>query len=141
LDGLNNKYDFVVIDTPPNLSILTLNGLIACDELIIPVQCEYYALEGVDQLQVTLSILKNRLSREPKVRVVLTMFDARTKLSKEVAENVREYFQDKVFTTVIPRSIKLAEAPSHGKPIPLHAPDSSGAIAYKSLTDEVLSYD
>jgi len=141
LDGLNNKYDFVVIDTPPNLSSLTLNGLIACDELIIPVQCEYYALEGVDQLQVTLSILKNRLSREPKVRVVLTMFDARTKLSKEVAENVREYFQDKVFTTVIPRSIKLAEAPSHGKPIPLHAPDSSGAIAYKSLTDEVLSYD
>ena len=141
LDGLNNKYDFVVIDTPPNLSILTLNGLIACDELIIPVQCEYYALEGVDQLQVTLSILKNRLSREPKVRVVLTMFDARTKLSKEVAENVREYFQEKVFTTVIPRSIKLAEAPSHGKPIPLHAPDSTGAIAYKSLTDEVLSYD
>jgi len=141
LEGLNNKYDFVVIDTPPNLSILTLNGLIACDELIIPVQCEYYALEGVDQLQVTLSILKNRLSREPKVRVVLTMFDARTKLSKEVAENVREYFQEKVFTTVIPRSIKLAEAPSHGKPIPLHAPDSSGAIAYKSLTDEVLSYD
>jgi len=141
LEGLNNKYDFVVIDTPPNLSILTLNGLIACDELIIPVQCEYYALEGVDQLQVTLSILKNRLSREPKVRVVLTMFDARTKLSKEVAENVREYFQEKVFTTVIPRSIKLAEAPSHGKPIPLHAPDSTGAIAYKSLTDEVLSYD
>jgi chromosome partitioning protein len=141
LEGLNNKYDFVVIDTPPNLSILTLNGLIACDELIIPVQCEYYALEGVDQLQVTLSILKNRLRREPKVRVVLTMFDARTKLSKEVAENVREYFQDKVFTTVIPRSIKLAEAPSHGKPVPLHAPDSSGAIAYKSLTYEVLSYD
>lgn len=141
LEGLRDKYDYVVIDTPPNLSLLTLNGLIACDELIIPVQCEYYALEGVDQLQVTLSILKNRLGRDPKVRVLLTMFDARTKLSKEVAENVREYFQEKVFATVIPRSIKLAEAPSHGRPIHLHAPDSPGALAYKALTDEVLSND
>jgi len=141
LEGLRDKYDYVVIDTPPNLSLLTLNGLIACDELIIPVQCEYYALEGVDQLQVTLSILKNRLGRDPKVRVLLTMFDARTKLSKEVAENVREYFQEKVFATVIPRSIKLAEAPSHGRPIHLHAPDSPGAFAYKALTEEVLSND
>lgn len=141
LEGLSNKYDYVVIDTPPNLSLLTLNGLIACDELIIPVQCEYYALEGVDQLQVTLSILKNRLGRDPKIRVLLTMFDARTKLSKEVAENVREYFHEKVFATVIPRSIKLAEAPSHGKPIHLHAPDSPGALAYKALTEEVLSND
>jgi chromosome partitioning protein len=132
------KYDYIVIDTPPNLSILTLNSLIACDELIIPVQCEYYALEGVDQLQVTLNILKNRLGRDPKVRVVLTMFDARTKLSKEVAENVRDFFKDNVFETVIPRSVKLAEAPSHGKPIHLHAPDSPGALAYKALTEEVL---
>lgn len=134
----NTKYDYIVIDTPPNLSILTLNSLIACDELIIPVQCEYYALEGVDQLQVTLNILKNRLGRDPKIRVVLTMFDARTKLSKEVAENVRDFFKDNVFKTVIPRSIKLAEAPSHGKPIHLHAPDSPGALAYKALTEEVL---
>lgn len=141
LEGLGEKYDYVVIDTPPNLSILTLNGLIACDELIIPVQCEYYALEGVDQLQVTLNILRSRLNRDPKIRVVLTMFDARTKLSKEVAENVRDYFKDRVFSTVIPRSIKLAEAPSHGKPIHLHAPDSTGAIAYKSLTEEVLNDD
>ena len=89
-------------------------------------------------MQVTLNILKNRLGRDPKIRVVLTMFDARTKLSKEVAENVRDFFKDNVFKTVIPRSIKLAEAPSHGKPIHLHAPDSPGALAYKALTEEVL---
>ncbi|NPV63639.1 MAG: ParA family protein [Methanotrichaceae archaeon] len=134
-----NGYDYVLIDTPPSLGILTLNSLVACNTLIIPVQTEYFAMEGMSQLLKIIKMVEERLlGSSIKRRYLLTMYDARTNLSKEVAEQVREHFQDQVFKTVIPRSVKLAEAPSHGKPISLHEPDSPGAKAYEQLAAEVM---
>jgi chromosome partitioning protein len=134
-----NQYEFVVLDSPPNLGILTVNGLVACSTLIIPVQCEYYSLKGMAQLLKMVELIKTRIGNEPKRRVLLTMYDHRTNLSKQVAEQVREYFKNEVYQTVIPRNVKLAEAPARQKPIVLHAPDSTGAEAYKKFAEEVLN--
>lgn len=134
-----NGYDYVLIDTPPSLGILTLNSLVACNTLIIPVQTEYFAMEGMSQLLKIIKMVEERLlGSSIKRRYLLTMYDARTNLSKEVAEQVRGHFKDEVYKTIIPRSVKLAEAPSHGKPISLHEPDSPGALAYEQLANEVI---
>ncbi|OPY55529.1 MAG: cell division inhibitor MinD [Methanosaeta sp. PtaU1.Bin060] len=134
-----NGYDYILIDTPPSLGILTLNSLVACNTLIIPVQTEYFAMEGMSQLLKIIKMVEERLlGSSIKRRYLLTMYDARTNLSKEVAEQVRGHFKDEVYKTIIPRSVKLAEAPSHGKPISLHEPDSPGALAYEQLANEVI---
>lgn len=139
-DKLNalNGYDYVVVDTPPSLGLLTINSLVACSLLLIPLQCEFYALAGTSLLLDVLDKVKTRLNNDPKIRIVLTMYDARTNLSKQVADNVREIFPGEVFQTIIPRNVKLAEAPSFGQPIYLYDPYSVGADAYKKLVDEVL---
>lgn len=138
-----DRYDYILVDCPPSLGLLTLNGLVAAqDGVIIPVQCEYLALEGLSQLNQTLQRVRTALSPSLRVRgVVLTMFDGRTNLSNDVVKEVRRFFPDQVFTVVIPRSIRLAEAPSYGQPISVYAPGSSGAEAYASLAREVLAGD
>jgi chromosome partitioning protein len=138
-----DRYDYVLIDCPPSLSLLTINGLIAATNgVIIPVQCEYLALEGLGQLTQTLSRIRTSLYPEMKVRgVILTMFDGRTKLAVDVVSEVRQYFGDQVFQSVIPRSIRLAEAPSYGIPVSHYAPDSNAARAYAALAREVLEQD
>jgi chromosome partitioning protein len=136
--GALNDYDYIIIDTPPSLGILTLNSLVACNTLIIPVQAEYFAMEGMSQLLKIIKMVEERLlgSRINR-RYLLTMYDARTNLSKEVGDQVREHFKDEVYKTIIPRNVKLAEAPSHGKPVSLHDPESAGAKAYEKLAEEV----
>jgi chromosome partitioning protein len=135
-----NGYDYVIIDTPPSLGILTLNSLVACNTLIIPIQTEYFALEGMSQLIKIIKMVEERLlGSSIKRRYLLTMYDGRANLSKEVAEQVRGHFKEDVYKTIIPRNVKLAEAPSHGKPISLHDPDSPGAKAYEHLAEEVIS--
>ncbi|PIU67932.1 MAG: sporulation initiation inhibitor Soj [Armatimonadetes bacterium CG07_land_8_20_14_0_80_40_9] len=136
---LKYSYDYILIDCPPSLGLLTINALVAADELIIPVQCEFYALEGLSQLLKTIELVRMRLSPELKVRgVLLTMFDTRTNLSKEVAEEIRNYFKGKVFQALIPRSVRLSEAPSFGQPVIVYAPQSQGAEAYTLLAKEVV---
>ncbi|RLF78005.1 ParA family protein, partial [Thermococci archaeon] len=125
LAKIKDKYDYVIIDTPPSLGILTMNSLVASDEVIIPIQAEYYALEGIGLLLKAIKLVRERLGIPLEIRgFLITMFDKRTNLSKEVKEEVRRIFGEKVFRTMIPRNVKLAEAPSHGKPIFLYAPDS-----------------
>jgi chromosome partitioning protein len=138
-----DRYDYILIDCPPSLSILTVNGLVAArNGVIIPVQCEYLALEGLGQLTQTLERIKTSLYPELKVRgVILTMFDGRTRLAGDVVSEVRRFFPEQVFQTIIPRSIRLAEAPSFGQPISLFAPDTNGAKAYSALAREVLTAD
>lgn len=132
-------FDIGFIDCPPSLGLLTVNALVAADSLMVPIQCEYYALEGVGQLMRTVSLVQRYLNEDLKLDgVVLTMFDSRTNLSKEVAEEVRKQFKEALFETIIPRNIKLSEAPSFGKPIAYYDSCSSGAIAFKSLAEEVL---
>jgi len=139
LAGIQENYDLIVIDCPPSLSLLTVNALTAADEVIIPIQCEYYALEGISQLTHTLELVRESLNPALKIRgIVLTMFDPRTLLSSQVAEEARKYFGNKVFKTVIPRNIRLAEAPSFGQPILFYDPGSKGAEAYENLCREVL---
>lgn len=140
LDSTADRYDYVLIDCPPSLGLLTLNGLVAAREgVIIPVQCEYLALEGITQLNHTLTRVRNAVFPGLKVfGVLLTMYDGRTNLSNDVVKEVRRYFLDNVFKTVIPRSIRLAEAPSYGQPISTYAPHSTGADAYAGLAREVL---
>jgi len=139
LNGIKGNYDIVVIDCPPSLSLLTVNALAAADEVIIPIQCEYYALEGIAQLTHTLGLVRESLNPALKIRgIVLTMFDPRTLLSSQVAEEARKYFGSKVFKTVIPRNVRLAEAPSFGQPIIFYDPGSKGAEAYENLCREVL---
>jgi len=137
------RYDYVLIDCPPSLGLLTVNGLVAArDGVIIPVQCEYLPLEGLGQLTQTLERVRSVLFPGLQIRgVLLTMFDGRTNLSSDVVTEVRRHFQDKVFNTIIPRSVRLAEAPSYGQPITVYAPKSSGAIAYAALSREVLQGD
>ncbi len=133
------NYDFVIIDCPPSLGLLTINAFAASSELLIPIQCEYYALEGVSQLLSNIKLVQGALNPDLEVGgVILTMYDGRTKLSSDVAAQVREYFGDKAFETVIPRSVKLSEAPSYGEPIESYAPMSSGGIAYRQLAKEFL---
>ncbi len=139
LIGIRPNYDFVVIDAPPSIGALTLNALAASDLLIIPLQCEYYALEGIAGMMETVARVQGSLNKDLKVLgIVLTMFDARTRLSQQVEENVREHFGKDVFTAVIPRSVRLAEAPSYGRSVLDYAPTSQGAIAYRALAEEVI---
>ena len=140
---LVDRYDYILIDCPPSLGLLTLNGLVAArNGVIIPVQCEYLALEGIGQLTQTLERVRKALFPELILRgVVLTMFERRTKLGNDVVAEVRSHFPDRVFTAVVPRSVRLAEAPSYGQPISAFAPDSSGAQAYAALAREVLEGD
>jgi chromosome partitioning protein len=143
LKPIVDRYDYILIDCPPSLGLLTLNGIVAAnDGAIIPVQCEYLALEGIGQLTQTIQRIRAALFPTLKIRgVVLTMFDVRTKLSNDVVAEVNRHFPAQVFHTVIPRSIRLAEAPSYGQPISIYAPASSGAIAYSKLAQEVLTGD
>ncbi len=137
------RYDYILIDCPPSLGLLTLNGLVAAqDGVIIPVQCEYLALEGLSRLNSTIQRVRSVLFPELKVRgVLLTMFDSRTNLANEIVNEVKRYFHNLVFQTIIPRSIRLAEAPSFGQPISLYAPKSIGAVAYDALSREILATD
>ena len=143
LSPLGEHFDYVLIDCPPSLGLLTLNGLLAATNgVIIPVQCEYLALEGLSQLMQTLQRVRSGLFPALAVRgLLLTMYDSRTRLSKEVADELRSHFGDAVFETVIPRNIRLAEAPSHGLPIASYAPSSLGGIAYRDLVEEILKVD
>ena len=142
LNQLRHKYDYILIDLPPSLSLLTVNGLVASDEVLIPVQAEYYSLEGIGQLLETVKLLNNNLSHDLKVNgAFLTMYDKREHLSREVARDLRRNFPHPVFTTEIPRSVALAEAPSFSKPILLYRPDSAGAVAYSSLVREIIGQE
>lgn len=134
-----DNFDFIIIDSPPSLGLLTINGLCAADSVLIPVQCEYYALEGLTQLTNTVKLVKDNLNPSLAVEgVLLTMADFRTNLTKEVIQEARNYFKEKVYTTVIPRNIRLTEAPSFGKPISLYDKDSLGAQKYEELCKEIL---
>ncbi len=140
LPAIASRYDFVFLDCPPSLGLLTVNALTAADAVLVPLQCEYYALEGLSQLIATIHLIRDHLNPALAVNgVVLTMFDARTNLSAEVAAEVRGHMAGAVYTTVIPRSVRLAEAPSHGRPISQYAPDSRGAAAYRALAAELRS--
>jgi len=143
LEPVQDKYDYILVDCPPSLGLLTLNGLVAArDGVIIPVQCEYLALEGLSQLTQTLERVRAALFPALKIRgVLLTMFDVRTNLSSDVVREVRRYFPDTVFETIIPRTVRLAEAPSYGLPVSIYSPDSSGARSYAALTRELLAGD
>jgi chromosome partitioning protein len=132
-----DAWDWILIDCPPSLGLLTVNALTAADAVLIPIQCEYYALEGLSQLLSTVNLVRDHLHPELEIAgVLLTMFDARTNLSTEVASEVKHHLHDAVFEAIIPRSVRLSEAPSHGLPIALYRPDSKGAEAYKQLADE-----
>ncbi len=139
LDYVRDDYDYVIMDCPPSLNVLTVNAMSAADSVIVPIQCEYYALEGLSQLIHTINLVKGRLNRKLDIEgIVFTMFDARTNLSAQVVENVKSNIDQAVYETVIPRNIRLAEAPSYGEPITVYDPKSSGAIAYKALAEEIV---
>ena len=139
LQPIKNSYDYICIDCPPSLGLITVNGLTASDSLIIPIQCEYFAIEGLTQLMYTIKLVKKHLNPDIAVEgVVLTMKDARSNLGNSVAADVNKYFYNKVYDTIIPRNIRLAEAPSYGEPICMYDPKCSGAIAYRTLTEEFL---
>lgn len=138
LDAVKDQYDAIFIDCPPSLEMLTLNGLVAADGILVPVQCEYYALEGLADLMVTLRMVKKRLNPRLEIfGVALTMFDGRTNFSTQVAQEVRRHFPGKVFAAVIPRNVRLAEAPSHGLPVTVYDRTSRGAAAYKAMAAEI----
>ena len=142
MDKLKKNYDYIFIDCPPSLGLLTINSLTAVDSVLIPIQCEFYALEGVSQLVSTIEIVKKNLNKDLEVEgVILSMFDGRTKLSIQVVEEVKKYFGDKVYTTVIPRNVRLAEAPGFGMPIAQYDPRSTGARAYTAFAKEFLSLE
>ncbi len=139
LDYVRDDYDYIIMDCPPSLNVLTVNAMSAADSVIVPIQCEYYALEGLSQLIHTINLVKGRLNRKLDIEgIVFTMFDARTNLSAQVVENVKNNIDQAVYETVIPRNIRLAEAPSYGEPITIYDPKSSGAIAYKALAEEII---
>lgn len=139
LDSMKEEYDFIIIDCPPSLGLITLNAFTASDSVLIPVQCEYYALEGLGQLLNTISLVKKHLNKEIEVEgALLTMYDARTNLSNQVVKEVKKYFNDKVYKNVIPRNVKLSEAPSYGMPISLYDPRSKGAKSYDKFVKEFL---
>lgn len=139
LDQVHKNYDFVLIDCPPSLGLLTINGLVAADKVMIPVQSEYFALEGLGQLLNTIKLIRTSLNQNMEIGgVIVTMYDNRTNLSKEVANEIEKHFQDKVFKTIVPRSIRLSEAPSRGLSIHEYAPGSAGAIAYEELAEEII---
>lgn len=139
LRPIKDNYDFILIDCPPSLGLLTLNALCAATDVLIPIQCEYYALEGLSLLVNTLDKVKKSINRDLTIiGVLLTMFDARTNLSIQVVDEVKNYFKEKVFRTIIPRNVRLSEAPSHGQPIGLYDSKSRGAEVYRDLAEEVL---
>ncbi len=142
LDNIKDEFDYIFIDCPPSLGLITLNAFTASDSVLIPVQCEYYALEGLGQLLNTINLVKKHLNKGLEIEgAVLTMYDIRTNLSNQVVREVKRYFEDKVYKTVIPRNIKLSEAPSFGMPISLYDSKSKGARAYEKLAKEVLKND
>ena len=139
LQSICDQYDVILIDCPPSLELLTINALAAANQILVPVQCEYYALEGLADLMTTLRLIKKRINPELDIfGVILTMFDGRTNFSTQVAQEVRRHFPGKVFASVIPRNIRLAEAPSHGLPITVYDRSSRGAHAYRALTEEII---
>lgn len=136
---IKNNFDYIIIDCPPSLGLLTINALTASDALIIPVQCEYYALEGLSQLLSTVRLVQKHLNKELMIDgVLLTMLDARTNLGLQVIDEVKRYFQDRVYRSIIPRNVRLSEAPSHGKPVVLYDPKSRGAEIYLEFAREVI---
>lgn len=142
IELLKPKYDYIFIDCPPSLGLLTINSLTAVDSVLIPIQCEFYALEGVSQLMSTIDIVRKNTNPNLEIQgVILSMFDGRTNLSIQVVEEVKKYFREKVYTTVIPRNVRLAEAPSHGMPVIQYDPKSAGARAYMEFADEFLSLE
>ncbi|MBO5031175.1 MAG: ParA family protein [Lachnospiraceae bacterium] len=139
VDWVKDRYDFIIIDCPPSLSLLTVNAMTTADSVLVPIQCEYYALEGLSQLIHTVNLVKERLNPELDMDgVVFTMYDSRTNLSAQVVDNVKSHLSQKVYQTLIPRNIRLAEAPSYGKPINLYDPKSAGAESYMALAEEVI---
>ena len=137
---VKDDYDYIIIDCPPSLSMLTINAMTTADTILVPIQCEYYALEGLSQLIYTISLVKERLNPELEIEgVVFTMYDARTNLSLQVVENVKGYLKQNIYKTIIPRNVRLAEAPSHGLPINIYDPKSAGAEAYRALAEEVIA--
>ncbi len=139
LDEIKSEYDYIFIDCPPSLGLLTVNALVASSKVFIPVQCEYFALEGLGQLINTIKLIKKRLNSQLEIGgVIMTMYDIRTNLSKQVADELTKFFGDKVFKTIVPRNVRLSEAPSHGKAILEYDPRSQGALAYESLAKEVI---
>lgn len=142
LEKIRDDYDYIIIDCPPSLNILTVNALSAADSVLVPIQCEYYALEGLSQLVYTINLVKKRLNPNLTMEgVVFTMYDARTNLSLEVVENVKNNLKQNIYKTIIPRNIKLAEAPSRGMPINIYDPKSAGAESYKLLAEEVINHN
>jgi chromosome partitioning protein len=142
LAGVSSAYDYIVIDCPPSLGLLTINALVAADEVMVPLQCEFYALEGLTHLLKTVRLVRERLNPGLRVAgIVLTMFDGRTSLALQIREEVQQYFPSEIFDTVIPRNVRLSEAPSHGKPVMLHDLKSQGAVAYLELTREVFKHE
>ena len=140
VEWVKDRYDFIIIDCPPSLSLLTINSMTTADTVLVPIQCEYYALEGLSQLIHTVNLVKERLNPDLDMEgVVFTMFDSRTNLSMQVVENVKANIKQKVYDTLIPRNIRLAEAPSYGMPINIYDPKSAGAEAYMSLADEIIN--
>ena len=139
VDKIRDQYDFIIIDCPPSLSMLTINAMTTADSVLVPIQCEYYALEGLSQLIHTIELVKERLNEQLEIEgVVFTMYDARTNLSLQVVENVKDNLNQNIYKTIIPRNIRLAEAPSYGMPINLYDTKSSGAESYRLLADEVI---
>ena len=142
VDYVKDQYDYIIIDCPPSLNALTINALTTADSVLVPIQCEYYALEGLSQLIHTVNLVKERLNPELDMEgVVFTMYDSRTNLSMQVVENVKNHLNQNVYNTVIPRNIRLAEAPSYGQPITIYDPKSAGAEAYMKLADEVIKHN
>lgn len=138
---IQEQYDFIIIDCPPSLSMLTVNAMTTADTVLVPIQCEYYALEGLSQLIHTISLVQDRLNPKLKMEgVVFTMYDARTNLSLQVVENVKYNLKQNIYKTIIPRNIRLAEAPSHGMPINIYDSKSAGAESYRMLAEEVMNY-
>lgn len=139
IDTIRDSYDFIIIDCPPSLSMLTINAMTTADTVLVPIQCEYYALEGLSQLMHTIGLVKERLNPDLEIEgVVFTMYDARTNLSLQVVENVKNNLKQNIYKTIIPRNVRLAEAPSHGLPINLYDGRSSGAESYRMLAEEVI---
>lgn len=139
LQDIHSQYEFIIIDCPPSLGLLTINSLVASDSVLIPIQCEYYAMEGLGQLLKTIDLIRSRLNPKLSLKgILLTMFDTRNNLSHQVAQEVRKYFVDKIFKTIIPRNVKLSESPSHGKPVLLYDICCKGAVSYLDLTKEIL---
>lgn len=139
LEPLRDKYDYIFIDSPPSLEMLTLGALCAADTILVPIQCEYFAMEGLSDLMTTLRMIKKGMNPNLEVEgVLLTMYDGRTNLSMQVASEVKRFFKDKVFKTAIPRNVRLSEAPSHGKPVIVYDPGSKGSKAYQELAEEFI---